>query len=105
MYKSVLLVLLCVQVFLLITSFTSTDAAALVTEDQQQQQQESPDLLAGVSVHDRERRRQRSKRRALNCRFRPGGCSVFGKIPNTPNSQLLALDKTRVETEQARLKS
>ncbi|XP_049454872.1 uncharacterized protein LOC125902503 isoform X18 [Epinephelus fuscoguttatus] len=34
MDKSVLLVLLCLQVFLLITAFTSTDAAAVVRDDQ-----------------------------------------------------------------------
>ncbi|XP_078120289.1 uncharacterized protein LOC144526599 isoform X1 [Sander vitreus] len=109
MYKSVLLVLLGLQVFLLITSFTSADAAALVPVDQRQQ--DSPDLLEGVSVHERERRRQRNKRQASNCRLRPGACSSIGridlngkdkKIPNTPNPPpLLALDKTRVKTEQA----
>ncbi|XP_049454865.1 semaphorin-4G-like isoform X12 [Epinephelus fuscoguttatus] len=34
MDKSVLLVLLCLQVFLLITAFTSTDAAAVERDDQ-----------------------------------------------------------------------
>ena len=37
MDRGVLLVLLCLQAFLLITAFTSTDAAALVKDDQQQQ--------------------------------------------------------------------
>ncbi len=37
MNRSVLLVLLCLQVFLLISTFTSSDAAALVADDQQQQ--------------------------------------------------------------------
>ncbi|XP_078120290.1 uncharacterized protein LOC144526599 isoform X2 [Sander vitreus] len=74
MYKSVLLVLLGLQVFLLITSFTSADAAALVPVDQRQQ--DSPDLID------------------LNGKDK--------KIPNTPNPPpLLALDKTRVKTEQA----
>lgn len=42
MDKGVLLVVLCLQAFLLITAFTFTDAAALVTDDQQQQ---SPELV------------------------------------------------------------
>lgn len=45
MDRSVLLVLWCLQAFLLITSFTSTDAAALVTDDHQQQ---SIDLVRNV---------------------------------------------------------
>eukprot|EP00064_Thunnus_orientalis_P023918 superscaffoldBa00009585_g24180 len=42
MDRGVLLVQLCLQAFLLIISFTPTDAAALVTVGQQQQ---SPDLM------------------------------------------------------------
>ncbi|GLD54634.1 uncharacterized protein AKAME5_002845000 [Lates japonicus] len=36
MDRTVLVVLLCLQAFLLITAFTSTDAAALVTHEDQQ---------------------------------------------------------------------
>ncbi|CAJ1072717.1 hypothetical protein L3Q82_006118 [Xyrichtys novacula] len=55
-----MLLLVCLQVFLLISTFTSTDAAALGTNRQQSQQ--LPQFLS-------------------NCWRRPGACSSFGKGP------------------------
>ncbi|XP_077955644.1 uncharacterized protein LOC144405523 isoform X2 [Gasterosteus aculeatus] len=69
MDKGVLLVLLCLQVFLLISAFSSADAAVLRRDDQEQ-------LLA-----DQELLAKRS-----GCWRRPGGCSIFGKVhpPTSP---------------------
>ncbi|CAK6957680.1 uncharacterized protein LOC125902503 isoform X18 [Scomber scombrus] len=60
MDKSVLLVLLCLQAFLLTTAFTSadTDAVALVRNDHQP----SPDQADEISVQYREQKRQRKRR-------------------------------------------
>ena len=68
------LVLLCLQVFLLITAFTSTDAAALVTDDQQQ----SPDLegTAGRQVQHRNYLR-------ISCAGLSGGCWPGAILPPT----------------------
>ncbi|CAK6957681.1 uncharacterized protein LOC122993417 isoform X2 [Scomber scombrus] len=76
MDKSVLLVLFCLQAFLLITAFTSTDAANLVTDDQQLtfpgQVRRSTD---GPLRDDRQQQQSSiveiTKR---GCRMRPGGC-------------------------------
>ncbi|KAF1383666.1 hypothetical protein PFLUV_G00134220 [Perca fluviatilis] len=65
MDRSVLLVLWCLQAFLLIASFTSTDAAALVRDDHQQQ---SIDLVA------REEKKPGSKKRKKQCGWYHGGC-------------------------------
>ena len=51
MDRCVLLVLLCLQAFLLITAFTSTDAAALVKDDQQQQQQSIDQVRRTTAGH------------------------------------------------------
>ncbi|KAM7400348.1 hypothetical protein PAMA_004845 [Pampus argenteus] len=68
MDKSVLLVLLCLQAFLLITAFTSTDAGALVTDDQQQKSID----LEGTA----EKEIGKLIRTRRSCFRRLGGCRV-----------------------------
>ncbi|KAM7379556.1 hypothetical protein PAMP_005102 [Pampus punctatissimus] len=75
MDKSVLLVLMCLQAFLLITAFTSTDAGALVTDDQQQKSidlEETAEKEIGKLIRTRR-----------SCFRSPGGCRR--QIPTTPS--------------------
>ncbi|KAF1383667.1 hypothetical protein PFLUV_G00134230 [Perca fluviatilis] len=67
MDKSVLLVLWCLQAFLLITAFTSTDAAALVTDDPLRFY---PKETAGKEVKSNILVRR-------GCKGRPGGCGLL----------------------------
>ncbi|KAK9538691.1 hypothetical protein VZT92_003847 [Zoarces viviparus] len=72
MDKGVLLVLFSLQVFLLITAFTSTDAAALVKDDQR-----PPSPILEVSEPDR------GKDQSRGWRWRLGGGSLIGRVPPT----------------------
>ncbi|KAM6920541.1 uncharacterized protein PEZ65_012488 isoform 2-T2 [Lycodopsis pacificus] len=83
MDKRVLLVLFSLQVFLLITAFTSTDAAALVSDDQRPQ---AP-MRKEVSEPDRGKDGKKVEARLPGCWWRLGACSLFGKAPTT-KSQL-----------------
>ncbi|KAL3988703.1 hypothetical protein ACER0C_013021 [Sarotherodon galilaeus] len=68
------------QVFLLITAFTSTDAATLPDDPQKQS------LDVGITRDDRRKERERVKRQS--CALRPGGCSIFGlAMPNIPGKK------------------
>ncbi|GAA6235987.1 uncharacterized protein LOC122993417 isoform X1 [Lates japonicus] len=69
MEKSLLLVVLCLQAFLLITAFTSTDAAALVKDDNQQQ---SPVLVEGTNKPE-----PVSRTTKFQCSLLPGGCGAM----------------------------
>ncbi|KAK9538692.1 hypothetical protein VZT92_003848 [Zoarces viviparus] len=77
MDKRVLLVLFSLQVFLLITAFTSTDAAALVRDDQR-----PPSPILEVSEPDRGKGGKKV-RRFPGCLWRPGACSLFGRVSAT----------------------
>ncbi|AWP03831.1 Hypothetical protein SMAX5B_006075 [Scophthalmus maximus] len=68
MDKRLLLVMLCLQVFLLITTFTSTDAAALEKDDRLQPIDEKGTVEeAGES----------KIRNWLGCWNKPGGCGIL----------------------------
>ncbi|KAM6919677.1 uncharacterized protein PEZ65_011757 [Lycodopsis pacificus] len=73
MDKRVLLVLFSLQVFLLITAFTSTDAAALVSDDQRTQ---AP--ILEVSKPNRRKDGKKLKQQFSRCWLRPGACSLIG---------------------------
>ncbi|KAK9538694.1 hypothetical protein VZT92_003848 [Zoarces viviparus] len=89
MDKRVLLVLFSLQVFLLITAFTSTDAAALVRDDQR-----PPSPILEVSEPDRGKGGKKV-RRFPGCLWRPGACSLFGRVSatNPPLPDLVELLK------------
>ncbi|PWA30082.1 hypothetical protein CCH79_00009586, partial [Gambusia affinis] len=67
MEKFLLFGLLCLQVFLLATAFTSSEKAALLTDDQQ---------LADLKEEGKGMDRIRS-RRGIGCGWRPGSCNSF----------------------------
>ncbi|KAK5860201.1 hypothetical protein PBY51_021694 [Eleginops maclovinus] len=91
MDKSALLLLLSLQAFLLITTFTSSHAVALVRDDQPP----TPADLVDLNALEREKIEQgRKKMRFSGCWWRIGGCSSLLKpdpkeVPNTPNPRLL----------------
>ncbi|KAI3374271.1 hypothetical protein L3Q82_006118 [Scortum barcoo] len=77
MNRSLLLVLVCLQVFLLISTFTSTDAAPLAANDQQQ----FLDLVKKLN----------NSQTGARCIGRSGGCSLFGRV-KPKNKVLFAVD-------------
>ncbi|AWP03829.1 Hypothetical protein SMAX5B_006075 [Scophthalmus maximus] len=72
MDKRLLLVMLCLQVFLLITTFTSTDAAALEKDDRLQPIDEKG------TVEDAGKSKIRIR---LGCWSTPGGCGILPRPP------------------------
>ncbi|KAM9349759.1 uncharacterized protein ABDE67_009464 [Symphorus nematophorus] len=79
MDRTVLLVLLCLQVFLLITAFTSTDATTVWRDDQQQQ---SPYLVEEISVKPSGTSAIRGMFRDTG--HRPGAAGVLEEISVNP---------------------
>ncbi|KAM9350128.1 uncharacterized protein ABDE67_009849 isoform 1-T2 [Symphorus nematophorus] len=87
MDRTVLLVLLCLQVFLLITAFTSIDATTVWRDDQQQQ---SPYLEEEIHVNPREP----SGRRGIfrKCGYRPGGLPGQPGQPERPEVEEISVN-------------
>ncbi|XP_054452643.1 uncharacterized protein LOC129089269 isoform X1 [Anoplopoma fimbria] len=104
MDKSVLLVLFCLQVFLLITAFTSADAATLGVDDRRQQSPNRPNPTKGGSLVELKERGRPDERRFPGCLRKDGGCSIFGKVKPkdqpTPNPKLLSLVQKMKEIQQ-----
>ncbi|XP_077955647.1 uncharacterized protein LOC144405524 isoform X1 [Gasterosteus aculeatus] len=73
MDKGVLLVLLCLQVFLLTSAFSSADAAVLRRDDQEQ-------LLADQEVLLLNREKSEQKPKQSGCWQKPGGCSAIESL-------------------------
>ncbi|KAI9544486.1 hypothetical protein NQZ68_001359 [Dissostichus eleginoides] len=73
MDKGALLMLLCLQAFLLITTLPSSEAAALLREDLT-----PPDPRLDLTALERLKIRQRFRRRS-GCWGRPGACSAWLK--------------------------
>ncbi|MED6245949.1 hypothetical protein ATANTOWER_010695 [Ataeniobius toweri] len=73
MDKVLLLGLLCLQVFLLTTAFTSTEKAVLRTDDLHQQ-------LADLVVKDKGTERMKPRPRR-GCGWRAGSCNALRVIP------------------------
>ncbi|XP_044223500.1 uncharacterized protein LOC122993417 isoform X3 [Thunnus albacares] len=87
MDRGVLLVLLCLQAFLLITAFTSTDAATLVKDDQQQQ---STELVKRFRLPKHPAEEVVLKTRG--CADLPGGCGFLVKrfrLPKNPAEEVV----------------
>ncbi|MED6288839.1 hypothetical protein CHARACLAT_030397 [Characodon lateralis] len=84
MDRSVLLLLFSLQMFLLITAFSSADAAVLVTSDLQKQQTSDLGTITDV-------RRQRAKGQRYGCGNFIGGCSVITAVESTHPPALKAV--------------
>ncbi|KAM4551274.1 uncharacterized protein PAE49_015116 isoform 2-T2 [Odontesthes bonariensis] len=85
MDRTVLLLLTTLQIFLIITDFSSVDAAALITDDHQRHQT----LDMGILQVNRMRQRQRRQPSMPHCAFFPGGCSLVGKGAPDPKDKLI----------------
>ncbi|XP_077955648.1 uncharacterized protein LOC144405524 isoform X2 [Gasterosteus aculeatus] len=86
MDKGVLLVLLCLQVFLLTSAFSSADAAVLRRDDQEQ-------LLADQEVLLLNREKSEQKPKQSGCWQKPGGCSAIESLDLPDPSPTILLPK------------
>ncbi|CAN9502981.1 unnamed protein product [Ophioblennius macclurei] len=95
MDRNLLLLVLCLQVFLLVTASTVPQAAYLDAVGRQEQNH--------GQVNNQRRRRQYSPERRGFCGWRPGACGLMG-VPPQRGAKIEPTRKTRLEGSGARWK-